>query len=174
MGCIDIDQCYRNWQFLHQLVTILGPGSDQEMLLHLYRSLIRSKLDYGCVVYGSARRSYLHMLDPITLYGYVLVHSKHHLQLVCVLSLTNLPWNSAVISFLYNTAPSWAQIYVILLTAEFSNKFKRQFLKKPTQIAPLVMRMLPDMERIGLQRKLISTFAFPTTPPWTLTRPVVY
>ena len=31
----------------------------------LYRSLIRSKLDYGCIVYGSARKSYLQMLDPI-------------------------------------------------------------------------------------------------------------
>jgi len=40
-------------------------GSDRETLLLLYRSLIRSKLDYGCVVYGSARRSYLRMLDPI-------------------------------------------------------------------------------------------------------------
>jgi len=30
-------------------------GADQETLLHLYRSLIRSKLDYGCVVYGSTR-----------------------------------------------------------------------------------------------------------------------
>jgi len=40
-------------------------GADQETLLHLYRSLIRSKLDYGCIVYGSAHRSYLRMLDPI-------------------------------------------------------------------------------------------------------------
>ena len=32
-------------------------GADQETLLHLYRSLIRSKLDYGCIVYGSARGS---------------------------------------------------------------------------------------------------------------------
>ena len=40
-------------------------GADQETLLHLYRSLIRSKLDYGCIVYGSARGSYLRMLDPI-------------------------------------------------------------------------------------------------------------
>ena len=39
--------------------------ADQETLLHLYRSLIRSKLDYGCIVYGSARGSYLRMLDPI-------------------------------------------------------------------------------------------------------------
>ena len=40
-------------------------GADQQTLLHLYRSLIRSKLGYGCVVYGSARGSYLQMLDPI-------------------------------------------------------------------------------------------------------------
>jgi len=40
-------------------------GADQKTLLHLYRSLIRSKLDYGCVVYGSARPSYLRILDPI-------------------------------------------------------------------------------------------------------------
>jgi len=33
-------------------------GADQQTLLHLYQSLIRSKLDYGCVVYGSAGKSY--------------------------------------------------------------------------------------------------------------------
>jgi len=37
-------------------------------MLHLYRSLIRSKLDYGCVVYRSAKLSYLRMLDPIQNY----------------------------------------------------------------------------------------------------------
>ena len=40
-------------------------GSGEKTLLHLYRSLIRSKLEYGAVVYGSARKSYLRMLDPI-------------------------------------------------------------------------------------------------------------
>ena len=40
-------------------------GADQSTLLHLYRSLIRSKLDYGCIVYGSACPSYLVKLDPI-------------------------------------------------------------------------------------------------------------
>ena len=34
-------------------------------MLRLYRSLVRSKLDYGCIVYGSARKSYLQILDPI-------------------------------------------------------------------------------------------------------------
>lgn len=36
-------------------------GGNRCTLLTLYRSLIRSKLDYGCVVYGSARNSYLSM-----------------------------------------------------------------------------------------------------------------
>jgi len=40
-------------------------GADQQTILHLYKYLIRSKLDYGCIVYGFARGSYLQMLDPI-------------------------------------------------------------------------------------------------------------
>jgi len=41
-------------------------GSDEKTLLHLYHSLIRSKLDYGAaVMYGSARKSYLRMLEPV-------------------------------------------------------------------------------------------------------------
>ena len=40
-------------------------GSDSSTLLKLYRKLIRSKLDYGSIVYGSARKSYLQMLDTI-------------------------------------------------------------------------------------------------------------
>ncbi|RUS73114.1 hypothetical protein EGW08_019136 [Elysia chlorotica] len=40
-------------------------GANRESLLYLYRSLIRSKLDYDSVVYGSARPSYIKMLDTI-------------------------------------------------------------------------------------------------------------
>ena len=40
-------------------------GADRTTLLKLYRSLVPSKLDYGCIIYGSARKSYLQMLDPI-------------------------------------------------------------------------------------------------------------
>ena len=40
-------------------------GADKSVLLKLYRSLIRSKLDYGCIVYGSARPSYIKMLNTV-------------------------------------------------------------------------------------------------------------
>ena len=40
-------------------------GADRKVLLNLYRIIIRSKLDYGSIIYGSARKYYLEMLDPI-------------------------------------------------------------------------------------------------------------
>ena len=40
-------------------------GVDRKVLLRLYRALIRSKLDYGCIVYGSARPSYIKRLDTV-------------------------------------------------------------------------------------------------------------
>ena len=40
-------------------------GGDRSVLLNLYRSLVRSKLDYGSVVYGSARKAQLKCLDTI-------------------------------------------------------------------------------------------------------------
>ena len=40
-------------------------GADQTTLLQLYRALIRSKLDYGCIVYGSASFTDLAKLDTI-------------------------------------------------------------------------------------------------------------
>ena len=40
-------------------------GAGRTMLLHLYRALVRSKLDYGAVIYGSARKSYIKQLDII-------------------------------------------------------------------------------------------------------------
>ena len=34
-------------------------------MLRLSRCLVRSKLDYGCIVYASARKSYMQMMDPV-------------------------------------------------------------------------------------------------------------
>ena len=42
-----------------------GLGADRDAKLMLYRALVRSKLDYGSIVYSSARPSYLKTLDTI-------------------------------------------------------------------------------------------------------------
>ena len=40
-------------------------GADKVVLLCLYRALVRSKLDYGCIVYGSASKSVLRTLNAV-------------------------------------------------------------------------------------------------------------
>ena len=44
-------------------------GADCNTLLKLYQSLVPSKLDYGCILFGSARKSYLQMFHPINTQG---------------------------------------------------------------------------------------------------------
>jgi len=51
---------------LMKSISAHGWGADQATLLRLYRSMIRSKLDYGCIVYGSASKHILRSLDPIS------------------------------------------------------------------------------------------------------------
>ena len=60
------DKCRKALQLL-RAISSKDWGSDQTTLLRIYRSHIRSKLDYGCIVYGSARRSYLAVLDTCPL-----------------------------------------------------------------------------------------------------------
>ncbi len=51
------------------VVAHLDWGADRAVLLQLYQALVRSMLDYGCIVYGSTRPSYLKMLDPVQNHG---------------------------------------------------------------------------------------------------------
>ena len=53
-------------------------GADRIILLCLYRSLVRSKLDYGCIVYGSAHRPVLKQLDQIHHQGLRIVLGAFH------------------------------------------------------------------------------------------------
>ena len=58
------DKCLRAMNLL-RVVSHTNWGADTTTLLKLYRSLVRSKLDYGCVVYGSACNTHLQLLDCI-------------------------------------------------------------------------------------------------------------
>ena len=54
--------------FAQQLLRVVAHtewGADRQTLTKLYRTLLRSQLDYGIFVYRSARRFYLNELDPI-------------------------------------------------------------------------------------------------------------
>jgi len=68
-------------------------GADQHTLLHLYRSLVRSKLDYMAVssVVPRENLSYVYWIRYRTMHcGYASVPSKPHLPQVCVFKPMNL------------------------------------------------------------------------------------
>ncbi|GBN82722.1 hypothetical protein AVEN_250907-1, partial [Araneus ventricosus] len=57
-------RCLRSLNILRTLSNTSW-GADRSCLLRVYRSIIRSMIDYGSVVYGSARPSYLKRLDYV-------------------------------------------------------------------------------------------------------------
>ena len=50
---------------LIRVVVHLKWGGDRDTLLILYRAIVRSKFDYGCIVYGTASNTNLRQLDSI-------------------------------------------------------------------------------------------------------------
>ena len=126
-------------------------GADQQTLLHLYRSLIRSKLDYGCVVYGSARSSYLRILDPVQNHALRLCLGAYRTYCLKLSATSQNPAYSAV----------------------FAGKFKSFFDNKPNQIPTLGIRVQPDLQAIGFEQRNTLQCSIPATSPWLFSRPCV-
>lgn len=57
-------KCFKALQLL-RVVANTDWGADHMSLVKLYRALIRSKLDYGCFIYGLTLKSYLKILATI-------------------------------------------------------------------------------------------------------------
>jgi len=151
-------------------------GADHQTLIHLCRSLIRSKLDYGCVVYGSARGSYLRILDPI----------QNHALRLCLGAYRTSP--SSSLSVLANEPPLYirrkrlSMQYCLKLSSTaqnpaysgvFAGKFKLAFDCKPNQIPPLGIQVQPHLHAIGFKQKDTVQSSISTTPPWLLDHPRV-
>ena len=127
-------------------------GLRRKTLLHLYRSLIRSKLDYGAVVYGSARTSYLRMLDPV----------QNQALRLCLGAFRTSPVSSLHVEA--NELPldircrKLAAQYCLKVSSNmtnparsciFSKQFTKLFEKQPHQIHPLGHRISDDLSDIG-------------------------
>ena len=146
-------------------------GGDRTVLLNLYRSLIRSKLDYGSIVYGSARKSYLKSLDTIHHQGLRLALGAFHTSPVeSLYAESNEP-------SLYIRREKLSLQYVTKLAANprnsahdcvFNPKYERFYNNKPTAIKPLGLRIQPLLEEANINIKNVQHFSFPSKEPWTL------
>ena len=152
-------------------------GGTSDVLLSLYRSLVRSKLDYGCLVYGSARKSYLEMLDPVHNQGLRLALGAYRSSPVeSLLAEANepcLPLRRRQLGIQYAmkiksvpSNPAFNCIYnidhITLLTFNKSDAQK-----------PFSLRVREDMESFEILEDEVIEFSFPDTPPWILQEPKI-
>ena len=162
---------------LNALKVLSSPewGGGADILLNLYRSLVRSKLDYGCFVYGGARASYIKQLDPI-----------HHQGLRCALGAFR---TSPVESLLAEAGEQPLHLRRRKLGLQYALKVKstpanpafqsifhfsennvKTFVEHPTKIPPFGLRVKEDFEDLEDE---ITPFRFSSIPPWELVRPEV-
>ena len=151
-------------------------GADRTTLLHLYRSLIRSKLDYGSIVYGSARKSYLQILDT--------VHNQG-LRLALVAFRTS-PISSLNVEAdepsLWLRREKLSLQYDIRLAANPSNpafevtfppQFQEYYERKSNAIKSFGLRIAPLLESANINTKIIQKHSFSDIQSWCITKPTI-
>ena len=151
-------------------------GADSTVLLQIYRTLIRSKLDYGSIVYGSARMSYLRQLNTV-----------HHQGLRLALgAFRTSPVQSLYVEgkepSLQNRRLKLSLQYAVKLRTNpsnpaykcvFSPEFERLYEARPSYIRPLGLRIKPHLADLGADLKCLAQSHVSDIPPWQLKRPKI-
>ena len=151
-------------------------GTDKSVLLKLYRSPVRSKLDYGCIVYGSARPSYLKMLNTIHHQGLRLALGAFRTSPVerLYVEAGELPLEQRRIklSLQYITklkATPSNPAYGCVFHPENQQKYERNI----KAIAPLGIRMKHNLENCNIVLDEIYENDNYNIPPWELCTPTI-
>jgi len=151
-------------------------GADKDTLLIAYRALIRSKLDYACIIYGSTRASYLRSLNTVHNTGLRICLGAYRTSpiesLYAEANEPSLHYRRLQLSIDYMTRmcsspTNPAYTYV------FSNKFEDYYINHPSLIPPFGTRILPHFEASNVPKDSIITAYITKTPPWLLRHPSI-
>ena len=151
-------------------------GADRTTLLKLYRSLVGSKLDYGCIIYGSARKSYLQMLDPIHNQGLRLALGAFRTSPVASLYV------EADEPSLYSRREKLSLQYAVRLAANPSNpahevtfppNYVNLYEQKPKAIKSFGIRISPLLESANIKPQNIEKHFTPNIPAWCMKPPEI-
>jgi ribonuclease HI len=149
-------------------------GADRDTLLLLYRSLIRSKLDYGSFLYGAARKSYLKILEPV----------QNAALRLCLGAFRTSPISSLHVEAgeipMDLRRKRLAMQYLVKLKANPSNPAfdpvfnppnVELFDRRPNVIQPLGLRMREPLKNLTPHISIISKSDIIETPPWLIEKP---
>ena len=152
-------------------------GADSDTLLMLYRSIVRSKLDFACIVYGSARKSYLEMLNPV----------QNQALRCCLGAFRTSPADSIRAeagepSLDLRREKLSAQYYLTLngnpnnpaSECALNTLHKTLFEQKEYLIPTYGIRMERLYNKIKTDLKVAYKLTIPREPPWMLLKPKVH
>ena len=159
---------------LLKVVSKMDWGADRGVLMRLYRSFVRSRMEYGCAVFSSARKSYLKKLEPIQNQG----------LRICLGAFRTSPMQSLYVEA--NEPPLYLRFdklcvqYALKLRSNpdnpaydvvFNPQFYDLYDKKPSAIRSFGHRIEEDLSAVCPQLDLIQTVSLPDDPPWTIQKP---
>jgi len=167
------DRCMKAMNLL-RVVAHMDWGADCATLLKLYRTHVRSKLDYGCIVYGSARISYLQSLDRVQNGALRLclgafrtspIPSLHAEAHELPLSLRKEKLTLQYITKLKSNPDNPTYKCV------FEPSFTLLFEAKPFVIPSLGVRTKHLLSDTGINYDCIAKYSLSRVPPWVLKPP---
>lgn len=151
-------------------------GADSTSLIRVYRTLIRSKLDYGAPIYASARESVVKKLDTIHNSGIrIALGSFRTSPILSILAEADEPPLRVRRQIL-------AMSYIIKMKCmpthpTFKNIFRPtntlKFAKKPGNTRPLSIRMYDELAFIQRYLDEVVTFINAPSPPWLIAKPKI-
>ena len=166
-------KCLRTLNLL-KVLSHTSWGADRFTLLHLYRSLVRSKLDYGSIVYGSARKSYLQILDSVHHQGLRLALGAFRTSPVTSLYVEadepSLTLRREKLSLQYATRLA-ANPSNPAFKVTFSPQFSEIYERKPTAIRPFGLRVLPLLDSTNINPTNIEKHFVTEIPSWCMKKP---
>ena len=167
------NKCHKALNLL-PVVSSMDWGADRKVLLRLCGSLVRSKLDYGCIVYGSARQSYHRKLDSIHNEGLRLALGAFKITPVNSLyAEANEP------SLNLRRKELFLQYYLKLKSnrdnpthkAVFEPLYKDEFIQKDRIIPSFSLRCEADTNCIDIDLEEVAKHKISEVPLWTCKSP---
>lgn len=150
-------------------------GADQETLIRLYRSLIRSKIDYGCIVYGAASRTALSTLDTIANDAMRIASGAFKSTPIANLNVVlNEPTlksrrKEMLLRYYYKLKchflnPAYPSVH---------NSCLLQLFRSHNSSAPVIIRAQDALEEYNMPRLFVIPFRTPSVFSWMLMHPTV-
>ncbi|GBM84021.1 putative RNA-directed DNA polymerase from transposon X-element, partial [Araneus ventricosus] len=163
-------KCERSLNIL-KVLSRTSWGADRTSLLRIYKAVILSRIDYGCMVYGSARPTVLRRLDTI-----------HHSALrICTGAFRTSPVESLYIMShqlpLHLRRQKISALYSFRAQSVRKNPInqlslpsilRRLYAARPSHILPLCERTKMLLHDSDLNNVSVQFFDFFTFPPWDI------